>query len=240
MPRPRFVPLLSELARQRPDLDPADAARAVARGHVRVDGRVVHNPDSRVARGCALVVAPPRDLRGTEKLGHLLDRFEIDVAGRVVVDVGAAAGGFTRALLDRGAARVYAVDAGHGQLVGSLRQDPRVVNLEATNVGDVSPDLVPEAVEGLVVDVSYLSLAEAVRCANRLGFAAGAWLAGLVKPMFELGRADLPTDEADFDAAVAAARAAIVAAGWTVVHEVESAVRGAGGAVEFFIVAERT
>lgn len=239
MPRARFVPLLDELTRQRPDLDRTAAEEAVAAGLVQVDGRIVHNAASKVRRGCAVTVSARRELRGVEKLGHVLDRFAVRVAGRVVVDVGAAAGGFTRALLERGAARVYAVDVGHGQLVGSLRQDARVVNLESTNVAALDRSVVPEPVGGVSIDVSYLSLAEAVRCVGRLDLAPGAWLAGLVKPMFELGRSELPTETADFALAVDRARAAIGEAGWQVQAAVESAVRGANGAVEFFVLATR-
>lgn len=239
MPRPRFVRLRDELLRQRPDIDGERLEQLVRAGHVRVDGRVVLNVDSRVARGCAVILARERPLRGVEKLGHVLDRFVVPVAGRVVLDIGAAAGGFTQALLDRGAARVYSVDAGHGQLLGSLRQDDRVVNLEATNVAELDRVRVPELIEGVSVDVSYLSLTGAVACLDSIAFAAGAWLAGLVKPMFELGRSSLPTSPADFADAVNRAVAGVEAAGWWVKATAESEVKGANGATEFFVIAER-
>jgi len=103
-------------------------------------------------------------LRGEAKLRAALSGFGVGVTGRVCLDLGAAAGGFTRVLLEAGAARVYAVDAGFGQLLGSLRQDPRVVNLEATNVAALDTALVPDAIELVTIDVSYLALAAAVRC----------------------------------------------------------------------------
>lgn len=240
MPRPRFVRLRDEVLRQRPDIDVGQLDHLVTAGQVRVDGRVVLNADARVNRGCALVLAADRPLRGVDKLGHALDRFGVPVAGRVVLDVGAAAGGFTQALLDRDAARVYAVDAGHGQLRGSLRQDTRVVNLEATNVADVDAAIVPEALGGVTVDVSYLSLAGAVACLDRVTFRSDAWLAGLVKPMFELRRPSLPATEADFAAAVDHAAAGVEEAGWRVRATAESAVRGSNGATEFFVIAGRT
>src|ERR1019366_5935529 len=102
-------------------------------------------------------------LRGEAKLSAALTAFGIDVSGRVALDVGAAAGGFTRVRLEAGARRVDAVDAGHGQLLGSLRQDPRVVNLEATNVGDLTAGMIPDPIEGGSIDVSYLSLSAAAR-----------------------------------------------------------------------------
>lgn len=239
MPRPRFVRLRDEVLRQRPDIDLGNLDHLVTAGHVRVDGRVVLNTDARVNRGCALVVVPDRPLRGVEKLGHALDRFGVPVAGRVVLDVGAAAGGFTQALLHRAAARVYAVDAGYGQLLGSLRQDTRVVNLEATNVADLDPATVPEPLGGVTVDVSYLSLAGAVACLDRVVFRPDAWLAGLVKPMFELGRPSLPATTADFTAAVDHAVAGVEEAGWRVRTTAESAVRGSNGSTEFFVIAGR-
>ena len=125
-----------------------------------------------------------KELRGTIKLRGALDHFEVEVSGRICLDVGASTGGFTTALLEREARKVYAVDVGHGQLLGSLRQDARVANLESTNVGDLTTSLVPDAIDLVTVDVSYLSLAAAVEQIGALSFASGAELVGLVKPMF--------------------------------------------------------
>jgi 23S rRNA (cytidine1920-2'-O)/16S rRNA (cytidine1409-2'-O)-methyltransferase len=138
-------------------------------------------------------------------------------------------------LLEAGARRVYAVDAGHGQLLGSLRQDPRVVNLEATNVADLERRLVPEPIEVVTVDVSYLSLSAAVAQLDRVHLAAEADLIGLVKPMFELRRATAPVDDASLAAAREAAVAGIAAAGWTVAGTVASPVLGARGARELLL-----
>src|SRR5262245_23079822 len=103
----------------------------------------------------------PVALRGEAKLRHGLRAMAVPVEGRVALDVGAAAGGFTRVLLEAGAVRVYAVDAGHGQLLGSLRQDPRVVALERTNLGALTLELVPDVVEVVTMDLSYLPVARA-------------------------------------------------------------------------------
>ena len=135
-------------------------------GHVLVGGRIVTNPASMVSAQDSIVVRPPTDLRGSAKLAAALDRFGVAVDGRAALDVGATAGGFTSVLLG-GTARVYAVDAGHGQLLGSLRQDERVVNLESTNVGDLARSQVPEPVAIVTIDVSYLSLAAAIRSSMR-------------------------------------------------------------------------
>jgi 23S rRNA (cytidine1920-2'-O)/16S rRNA (cytidine1409-2'-O)-methyltransferase len=136
-------------------------------------------------------------------------------------------------LLDAGAERVYAVDAGHGQLVGSLRADPRVVNLEGVNLADVA---VPEPVDVVTIDVSYLALADAVPQLERLAFAHGAQLVALVKPQFELGLAALPADP---ERAVPRACAGIERCPWRVRACMRSPVAGAHGAVEFLLWAER-
>jgi 23S rRNA (cytidine1920-2'-O)/16S rRNA (cytidine1409-2'-O)-methyltransferase len=180
-----------------------------------------------------------RELRGSVKLRPALDVFGIHVEEKVCLDVGASTGGFTTVLLERGAAKVYAVDAGHGQLLGSLRQDPRVVNLEATNVGELSTELVDEPIGLVTVDVSYLPLGEAVRRLDRIELAPGCELVGLVKPMFELGLATAPTDEASLERATGAAATHMEAAGWTVNATLRSGVTGAKGAIEGFIHARR-
>jgi 23S rRNA (cytidine1920-2'-O)/16S rRNA (cytidine1409-2'-O)-methyltransferase len=176
-----------------------------------------------------------RELRGSVKLRAALDAFDVQIEGRVVLDVGAAAGGFTTVLLDRGAAKVYAVDAGHGQLIGSLRQDPRVMNLEATNVAELTVELVPDPIDVVTVDVSYLALGEAVHQLDQLNIAPGADLVGLVKPMFELRRATAPSDRASLDEALRRAATAVESAGWRVVETMGSPLPGAKGARELFL-----
>ena len=183
---------------------------------------------------------PPRGpLRGEAKLQAALDAFGVDVRGRIALDVGAAAGGFTTVLLRAGASRVYAVDAGHGQLLGSLRQDPRVVNLETTNVSRVDASLVPDEIDIVTIDVSYLSLSQATAQLDRVHFARGADLIGLVKPMFELRRATAPVDAESIAAAVALAESGITNAGWTVIARTRSPVAGARGAAEMLLHARR-
>ena len=146
--------------------------------------------------------------------------------------MGAAAGGFTSVLLAHGAHRVYAVDAGHGQLLGSLRQDPRVVNLEATNVSALTRTLIPEEVGVVVIDVSYLSLGSAVAQLAGLQFERHCDLIGLVKPMFELRLASAPVDQESVGEAAEQAAASITASGWEVQRWIPSPVTGARGAVE--------
>jgi 23S rRNA (cytidine1920-2'-O)/16S rRNA (cytidine1409-2'-O)-methyltransferase len=204
---------------------------------VLVDGFPVTNPRSLVRVGAHIALREEGPLRGELKLRSALDAFNVPVTGRTALDVGAAAGGFTRELLRRGARRVYAVDAGHGQLLGSLAQDDRVVHLEATNLGDLSRELVPEAVGVVTIDVSYLSLALAVPQLANLEVERSADLVALVKPMFELGLGSLPPDDR-LDEALAAATAGVSAAGWRVVAATESPIRGGRGARELFIHAQ--
>jgi 23S rRNA (cytidine1920-2'-O)/16S rRNA (cytidine1409-2'-O)-methyltransferase len=235
--RPRLRALREELVRRNPRLDDPDAA--IYAGRVLVDGRIVVNPASQVRPGATIRVCVPQPLRGEAKLEAALAAFAVDVRGCVALDAGAAAGGFTRVLLRHGARRVYAVDAGHGQLLGSLRQDPRVVDLEATNLGVLTPKLVPDAVEVVTLDLSYLALAEAAPQLDRLRLAAAADVVALVKPQFELGLAGPPRDRATVLDAVAHARAGFEAAGWRVVATCESPVAGGRGAVEHLLHARR-
>jgi 23S rRNA (cytidine1920-2'-O)/16S rRNA (cytidine1409-2'-O)-methyltransferase len=226
------------LARQRPELA-ADAGALIRDGRVLVDGRFVVNPASRVTVGASLVVREEAPLRGSAKLAAALSEFGVSVEGRVALDAGATAGGFTRVLLEAGAQRVYAVDVGHGQLVGSLRQDPRVVNLEGVNLGSLDRSLVPDPVDVVTLDLSYLSLAEAAPQLDRVELASGADLVALVKPMFELHLASAPTDVALLDEARGVAVAGVAAAGWSVVATMDSPVTGSRGAPERLLHARR-
>jgi 23S rRNA (cytidine1920-2'-O)/16S rRNA (cytidine1409-2'-O)-methyltransferase len=231
--------LLVLLRRRRPEVpDPQEAIRD---GRVRVDGAIVTNPRSQVRADASLVVEAATILQGVGKLGFALDHFGVDPRDRVGLDVGASTGGFTLALLERGACLVYSVDVGFGQLLGSLRQDARVRNLERTNVADLSPTSFADgAPELVVIDVSKLSLASAIeQLTENIAPAPGTELVGLVKPMFELRTADLPTTDEQFDAAVARASTGAAEAGWTVLGAVRSAVTGHRGAVEWFIHARR-
>jgi 23S rRNA (cytidine1920-2'-O)/16S rRNA (cytidine1409-2'-O)-methyltransferase len=227
------VPLARRLRQLQPGL--ADPEAVIAAGEVLVGGLAVTNPASMVRHGDAVVHRPPAGLRGEVKLRAALEHFAVSVRGRVALDVGASTGGFTKVLLEAGALRVYAVDAGHGQLLGSLRQDARVINLEATNVGALTPAHVPEPVQIATVDVSYLALSAAVEHLARIDIAPAAELVGLVKPMFELRRSSAPTDAGSLALALDAAVRGVAAAGWTVVGTMASPVTGRGGAPELVL-----
>ena len=197
------------------------------------------NPNSQVRRDASIAVQKPVVLRGEAKLRAALQAFQVAVSGLTALDAGAAAGGFVRVLLEVGAARVYAVDVGHGQLLGSLRQDPRVVNLEATNLSQLDTLLVPEPIELITLDLSYLSLASAVGYLSRVRLAQRAILLALVKPMFELGLAQPPADDARLEEARRLAERGIGEAGWRVAGSIRSPVKGARGATEFWVHASR-
>ena len=208
----KLRPLARELARRFPDLDDPDLA--VTTGVVLVDGLPNRNPASLVAPGAAITLDRPRALRGEPKLRHALGTFALRVTGRVALDAGAAAGGFTRVLLEAGAARVYAVDAGHGQLLGSVRQDPRVVVLERTNLGELGPHVVADVVDVVTMDLSYLPVARAAAQLEAVALSPTADLVALVKPQHELGLG-APPDERGVAEAVGHAKDGLVACGWS-------------------------
>lgn len=139
----------------------------------------------------AVVERDPYVSRGGHKLAAALDAFGIDPVARICLDVGASTGGFTDVLLQRGAARVYAVDVGRGQLAESLRQDARVVSMERTNARTLGPGKLPDAVDLAVMDVSFISLGLVLAPTAACFGPAGGPLVPLVKPQFEAGRGAL-------------------------------------------------
>ncbi len=148
-------------------------------------------PGALVAPDAELAVSPEACLyvsRGGEKLEAALDAFGFDPKGRVALDIGASTGGFSDVLIARGAAKVYAVDVGSGQLHAKLRVNPKVISLEGTDARTIDRSLIREEVTAIVADVSFISLTLALPAALRLA-APGAWLVALVKPQFEAGRA---------------------------------------------------
>jgi 23S rRNA (cytidine1920-2'-O)/16S rRNA (cytidine1409-2'-O)-methyltransferase len=228
-----FVALLTLLQRRFPDLN--DPVRLIKEGAVLVNGVPAASSRMRVRADAAVRIRHPRLLRGTIKLVHALAAFGIDAAGDVALDLGAAAGGFTQALLDAGSARVYAVDAGVGQLRGWLRADPRVVNLERTNLAQLGPHLIGEPVDLITMDLSYLAVAEAVGQVDRRLLAPAAQLIALVKPTFEIHAAVLADQPQQVAAAVATAARALEGHGWRVLGQQPSPILGAKGAVEVLL-----
>lgn len=171
-----------------------ERARAlILAGQVTVDGRVESKAGTAVAADAAVELARPDHPyvgRGGVKLAHALDAFGIAVEGREALDIGASTGGFTDVLLQRGAARVVALDVGHGQLDWRIRNDPRVVVVEGRNARFLAPDDLPGPVDLVVIDVSFISLTQILPRVPAL-LRPRADVVALVKPQFEAGREEV-------------------------------------------------
>jgi 23S rRNA (cytidine1920-2'-O)/16S rRNA (cytidine1409-2'-O)-methyltransferase len=203
----------------------------------------VKKPGDLLPEGAALSVKGqehPWVSRGGVKLAHGLDYFGFDPAGRVALDVGASTGGFTDVLLTRGAARVYAVDVGHGQLAWKLRSDARVSVLEKTNARHLTRELVPAPIGALVCDASFIGLQIVLPAAMDL-CAPDAFAVALIKPQFEAGPAHVGKGGVVRDAAVHAVVCDRIVAwwsavpGWRVLGVTRSPITGPEGNVEFLI-----
>ena len=177
--------------------------------------------------------------RGGIKLDHGLANFALDVAGLVALDVGSSTGGFTDVLLSRGAAKVYAVDVGTNQLAWKLRNDPRVVVHEQTNARNLTSEIIPEPVDIIVCDASFIGLGKVLDAALDLG-KPGAKLVALVKPQFEAGRDEVGKGGVVRDPAVHQrvcddAAEWVISKGWTVLGIEKSPITGPEGNVEFLL-----
>lgn len=171
------------------------AKRAVLAGQVRINEQPAKKPSDTVRLQDQLTLIAPEKYvsRGGKKLEHALDHFQIDVTGQIAMDLGASTGGFTDCLLQRGAAKIYAVDVGHGQLAWKLRQDSRVVVLEKTNARTLTPSRFPPPYlppNLVVIDCSFISLRMILPTAIAL-LAAPGKIVALVKPQFEAGKAEV-------------------------------------------------
>src|SRR6202030_6556 len=168
------------------------AQRSIMAGEIRVGEQLITNPAAMIDVDASISVAesPQFVSRGATKLSGALDFFKIDVGDKVALDIGASTGGFTDCLLQRGAAKVFAIDVGHGQLAWKLRNDPRVVAMEKVNARFLSREQIPQPVDLCVIDVSFISLTLILPRAFELLSADGIVLA-LIKPQFELERKDV-------------------------------------------------
>jgi 23S rRNA (cytidine1920-2'-O)/16S rRNA (cytidine1409-2'-O)-methyltransferase len=222
----------------------ARAQAAIAAGHVTANGIVVAKASDEVASDAVIDAAPahPYVSRGGVKLAAALDHFGFDLAGCTCLDVGASTGGFTDVLLRRGARRVYAVDVGREQLHASLRNNPKVIALERTDIRKLLPTRLVEAPDFVAIDVSFISLRLVLPPALALTRAA-ARLVALIKPQFEAGRRASKRGivrEAPAQTKACEEVAACVAAlGWTMVRIIPSPIQGGDGNREFLIGARR-
>jgi 23S rRNA (cytidine1920-2'-O)/16S rRNA (cytidine1409-2'-O)-methyltransferase len=220
-----------------------ERARAlIMAGAVRVADRVVDKAGTLVPSDAAISVAGgdlPYVSRGGVKLAGALDALGLDVAGRLVLDIGASTGGFTDCVLQRGARGVIAVDVGYGQLAWSLRQDPRVVLLERCNVRHLDPAQLPGQADFAVVDASFISLTLILPRIAEL-VAPGSVVVALVKPQFEVGKGQVGKGGVVRDPALHAGALRRVAdcataLGLTRLGECESPILGPKGNREFFL-----
>jgi len=215
------------------------AQALILAGDVRVGGQTETRASAMVAPDAAIEIEKPARFvsRGGEKLDHALDAFGIDVSGRVALDVGASTGGFTDCLLQRGAARVYAVDVGYGQLNQRLRSDARVVVMERANIRELAS--LPEQPDLATVDASFISLTIVLPQVIAL-LRPGADIVALVKPQFEAGRGEVSRNGVVRDPLVHATVIGRVA-WWSVNHGLRvrgvaaSPLLGPAGNREFFL-----
>ncbi len=216
------------------------------RGDVRVDGIAVTKPAQMVASSMDIAIVRTGKAyvsRGAEKLLGGLAAFGFDCGGRLALDVGASTGGFTEVLLDQGAARVYAVDVGRGQLHERLKADARVVSLEATDARSLTTAHIPSPVGAIVSDVSFISLTKVLPAALKLA-SPGAWVIALIKPQFEagpthVGKGGIVRDAAVHERVICDIRRWLSSdMGWTIVGIVPSPITGGDGNHEFLIGAK--
>jgi 23S rRNA (cytidine1920-2'-O)/16S rRNA (cytidine1409-2'-O)-methyltransferase len=224
-------------------------ARAlIEAGKVLAEHRLADKPSLVLPEDAALEVTGldhPWVSRGGLKLAAALDHFGIDPGGSIALDIGASTGGFTDVLLARGAARVYAVDAGHGQLAERLRRDPRVVSLEKQNARSLTRAEIPESVDLVTCDASFIGLATILPAPLAL-VAPGALLVALIKPQFEAGPRRVGKGGVVRDAGLQQEICTRIAAwlgarpGWSVLGLIDSPIDGGDGNREFLIAGRYT
>jgi 23S rRNA (cytidine1920-2'-O)/16S rRNA (cytidine1409-2'-O)-methyltransferase len=223
----------------------ARAQGAIRAGHVRVGGRPASKPADLVGDADEIELTAPEHpyvSRGALKLRRGLDRFALDPSGLVCLDLGASTGGFTQVLLERGAAQVVAVDVGHGQLAPEIAGDIRVRALEGLNVKDLTRENLPERIDFIVADLSFIGLRKALPSALALA-EPGAPLVALIKPQFEVGPENVGRGGIVRDAALHEKACGEISRwleeemNWRVVGIVPSPIEGGDGNREFLLAA---
>ena len=224
----------------------ARARATIEAGGVTVDGAPARGPSQPVDEAAVLTYVDAHRFvgRGALKLDHALDLWPVAVEGRMAVDVGASTGGFTEVLLERGAAKVFAVDVGHGQLHPRLAADPRVVDLERTDARDLDISIIAEPVDLIVCDASFIGLAKVLPAALALA-GPGADLVTLVKPQFEMerrgdvGRGGVVRDSEAREAALVRVVEWLGGLGWRLRETADSPIFGGDGNREYLLWASR-
>lgn len=220
------------------------AQAEIKAGHALCDGAPVRKPSQTIPDNAALELTGQVTRfvsRAGEKLAHGLAAFDVDVAGKVALDIGASTGGFVDVLLGAGAAHVYAVDVGTGQLHEKLRDDGRVTSLEQTDARSLTTDLIQQAPDIVTCDASFIGLAKVIKVPLSLA-ASGAHFIGLIKPQFEVGRAHIGKngivrDDAPVDQVRADVATFLADEGWDVLGQVNSPIKGGDGNREYLIAA---
>lgn len=223
----------------------AKARAAIEAGGVVADGRTLVKASELVDEAAVIeaIAAHPYVGRGALKLAHALGLWPVVIEGRTVLDVGASTGGFTEVSLQHGAARVYAVDVGRGQLHPKLAGDPRVVGLEGVDARNLTAVMIPVAPDVIVTDVSFIGLAKALPAALRLA-TLGADLIALVKPQFEVGpdhvgKGGLVKDEAARARALEEVAEFLRGSGWIIRATADSPITGGDGNREYLLWAQK-
>lgn len=243
-PRLRLDRLLVERGLE----DSRERARArILAGEVRVNGQPVTKAGTPVRDDATVELVGqrlPYVSRGGLKLEQALRTFDVPVDGAVCLDIGASTGGFTDCVLQHGAARVYAVDVGYGQLAWSLRQDDRVIVIERTNIRRMPADAIPEPVDLVVVDCSFIAAVKVIAPAL-VWMRSDAHLVALIKPQFEAGRdgvgkGGIVRDPGIREGAIRESVESIAALGFTIVDGTDCDTHGPGGNVEYLLHAQRS
>ena len=217
------------------------AQRAIMAGEVRMGDRVFTKAAELIEVDAPISIAQPSQFasRGALKLEGAIDFFRVEVQGKTALDIGASTGGFTDCLLQRGAAKVFAIDVGHGQLAWKLRNDPRVVVMEKLNARFLSREHIPQLVDLCAIDVSFISLTLILPRAFEL-ITQGGMILALIKPQFELeredvGRGGIVSDSELHEKAQQKIVNFVAEANYRVVGLVPSTITGTDGNQEFFI-----
>ena len=216
----------------------SQAKSLIEKGDVTVDGHVLKKASELISPSAKIEINVPLFVgRGAFKLEKALEAFQIDVSNLVLLDVGASTGGFTEILLMKDAAKVYAIDVGHDQLAAKLKLNPKVINLEGTNIKDL--ESLPELADGAVMDLSFISITKVLKQVKNL-LRPKAFLMALVKPQFEAGVERLPKDGVVKDELV---REQIlnevihfaITNGWSHHQTILSPIQGKSGNVEYLV-----
>ncbi len=238
---------LDRLLTERRFAESREKARAlILAGQVLVQGQKIDKAGALVQRDAEIRILGevlPYVSRGGLKLEKAIQEFGVSVVGKAALDVGASTGGFTDCLLQHGCANVYAVDVGYGQIAWKLRQDPRVVVIERTNIREMASSVIPEPVDVAVIDVSFISLEKVIPAVLKF-LRPDAEIIALIKPQFEVGKdsvgkGGIVRDEAARSAAVDRVAAFFRDTGLDVKGVILSPITGQDGNVEFLIYAVR-